>query len=104
LVITQATPQFKVPKPFDFKKPEEWSQWKKGEESHQRQVSTLLYCLRKEAGDVFGSINIIETQRQKHSNVFSCFYVKKNMIFEPARFKFHMKQEGESTEQYIAAC
>ena len=109
--------QLKVPEPFDFKKPEEWPRWKKrfeqyriasglGEESDQRQISTLLYCLGEEADDVLSSTNITETQRRRYSDVLSkfdsFFHVTKNVIFERARFNRRVQQEGESVEQYIA--
>jgi len=110
--------QLKVPEPFDFKKPEEWPRWKKrfeqyriasglGEESDQRQISTLLYCLGEEADDVLSSTNITETQRRRYSDVLSkfdsFFHVTKNVIFKRARFNRRIQQEGESAEQYIAA-
>ena len=78
-----------------------------GEESNQRQVSILLYCLREEADDVLSLTNITETQRRQYSDVLSKFdsfiQVTKNMIFEWARFNSRVQQEGESAEQYIVA-
>ena len=79
---TTAALQLKVPEPFDFKKPEEWPRWKKmfeqyriasglGEESDQRQISTLLYCLGEEADDVLSSTNITEMQRRRYTDVLS---------------------------------
>ena len=115
---TMAALQLKVPEPFDFKKPEEWPRWKKrfeqfritsglGEESDQRQVSTLLYCLGEEADDVLSSTNITEAQRRRYTDVLSkfdsFFQVTKNVILEQDRFNRRIQQEGESAEQYIAA-
>ena len=79
---TMAALQLKVPEPFDFKKPEEWPRWKKrfeqfriasglGEESDQRQISTLLYCLGEEADDVLSSTNITEAQGRRYTDVLT---------------------------------
>ena len=51
------------PSPFDFKTPDEWPRWKRrfeqfrlasdlADESDDRQVSTLLYCMGEEAEDI----------------------------------------------------
>ena len=108
-----ASLQLKLPQPFDFKKPDEWPRWSKrfeqfwvasglSSESDTRQVCTLLYCLGTEAEDVLRSTNISEDDRKKYNVVheeFDAFFqVRKNVIFERARFNRRNQLEGETAE------
>lgn len=110
--------QLKTPEPFDFKQPDNWPKWKKrfeqfrvasglAKEDEARQVSTLLYCLGEEADDVLSSTNIKADDRKKYETVLAkfdgFFQVRKNVIFERARFNRRNQLEGESVEQYITA-
>ena len=56
------------------------------EESETKQVSTLLYCLRKELEAVLSSTNVTEGERRQYKDVltkFDAFFqVQKNVIFE----------------------
>ena len=67
------------PHPFNFRNPDDWLKWKRrfeqyrlasglSGESDARQVSTLLYCLGKEA-DVLTSANTSEEDRKKLDTV-----------------------------------
>ena len=75
---------------------DEWIKWKKrfeqyrvasglDKEDNERQVSTLLYCLGKEADDVLTSTNITAVNRKKFADVIAkfddFFKVRKNVIF-----------------------
>ena len=97
-------------------RPDNWPKWKKRFEQFQvasglatetepRQVSTLLYCLGDEADDVLTSTNISADDRKKYDEVMEKFdafvQVKKNVIFERARFNQRDQLPGESVEQYI---
>ena len=108
----------KTPDNFDFKQPDNWPKWKKrfeqfrvasglNKEDEPRQVSTLLYCLGEEADDVLSSTNITKEDRDKYDTViakFDAFFqVRKNVIFERAKFNRRIQKEGESAEQYITA-
>ena len=96
----------------------QWPRWRKcfeqfriasglSTEGEERQVNTLLYCLGDDAEDVLRSTNISEEDRKKFNVVrdkFDQFFqVRKNVIIERARFNSRSQQEGESSEQYIAA-
>ena len=115
-----ATPNIPInpPERFDFKKPDEWPRWKrrfeqfksasgldKGEEA--RQVSTLLYCLGEEAHDVLTSTSISDEDRKKYAKVMekldAHFDVRKNVIFERARFNQRKQLDDETAEEYITA-
>ena len=112
-----ANMQLKPPDSFDFKQPDGWTKWKKrferfrvasglADESELKQVNTLLYCLGEEAEDVLTSTNITEDDKEKYNPVMAkfdeFFQVRKNVIFERARFNRRNQHEGESIEQYIS--
>ena len=106
------------PEPFDFSKPEEWSRWKRrfdkfriasglaGEED-PRQISTLPYCMGEEDDEVLRSTTIAEDDSKKYDKVIETFetffQVRRNVIFERARFHQRSQHVHESIEQYITA-
>ena len=111
-----ATIQLQPPNPFDFKHPDDWQKWKRRFEqyrhasglatgSEQQQVSTLLYCLGEQAEDVLSSTGISEDNRKKYSEVMNkfdaYFQVRKNVIFERARFNRRNQLPGETAEEYV---
>ena len=112
-----ANVRLQPPEPFNFKCPDEWPKWKRrfeqfhtasglaADEDQTRQVSTLLYCLGGEADDVLTSTNITEDERKQYASVFEkfddFFKVRKNVIFERARFNRRNQLDGESSETYI---
>ena len=111
-----ATTQLQPPNPFDFKHPDNWQKWKRRFEqyrhasglasgSEQRQVSTLLYCLGEQAEDVLSSTGISEDSRKNYSDVMGkfdeYFHVRKNIIFERARFNRRNQLPDETAEEYI---
>ena len=70
--------------PFDFKQPDEWPMWKSRFEQYRgasglsgeteaRQVSTLLYCMGPEAGDVLATTTISDADRAKYETVLKTF-------------------------------
>lgn len=106
------------PPPFRFDSPDEWPKWRRrfeqfriasglSGEGEERQVSTLLYCLGEDAEDVLASTAITDAARKKYSDVLShfdtFFKVRKNVIFERARFNRRVQGESESVEQYITS-
>ena len=106
------------PEPFTFRNPDDWPRWKRrfeqfciasglAEGSAERQVSTLLYCLGEQAEAVLTSTNATAAERAVYATVLSkfdeFFKVRKNVIFERARFNRRNQHEGESAEDYIVA-
>ena len=75
------------------------------EENEVKQVSTLMYCLGEEAEAVLSSTNIKEKERMVYATdlykLESFFQVRRNVIFERARFNRRNQLEGETAEQYI---
>ena len=113
-----ATIRLETPEAFDFKNPDDWARWKArfeqfrlasglSTESETRQVSTLLYCIGQDADNVLTSTNISDDDRKKYTSVMAkfeeFFKVRKNTIYERARFNRRDQREGESSEQYITA-
>ena len=108
----------KPPETFDFGKTDEWSKWKRrfeqfasasglDKEEEARRISTLLYCLGEEADDVLGSTNISSEKRKQYDKVVEKFdehfRVRKNVIYERARFNKRNQLKGETAEEYITA-
>ena len=106
------------PQPFDFKKPDEWLKWKRrfeqflsasglDKDDEARQVSTLMYCLGDDAEGVLASTNIKDDDRKKYKEVMAkfddYFKVRKNIIYERAKFNTRDQKEGETADEYITA-
>ena len=105
------------PGPFNFKNPDKWPRWKRqfeqfrqptglSDEAGERQVSTLLYCLGEEAEDILLSTSITANTRREYDEVLAkfdeFFKVRRNIVFERARFNQRNQQQNESAEEYIA--
>lgn len=106
------------PGQFDFKNPDEWPRWKRrfeqyrhasglAEDGPEKQISTLLYCIGENAEAVLASTNVTADERKVYDTVLAkfdgFFQVRKNVIFERARFNRRYQQAGESAENYIMA-
>lgn len=104
------------PEPFNFKTPDDWPRWLRRfeqfrvasgltEDSPSKQANTLLYCLGEEADAVLTSTNATADERASYDSVIGkfneFFNVRKNVIFERARFNRRNQLGGETAEQYI---
>ena len=104
------------PDPFNFRNPDDWPRWKRrfqqfreasglSEAAAPKQISTFLYCLGEEAEAVLSSTNATAEERRVYDRVLakfdSFFQVRKNVIYERARFNRRDQQSGETAEQYI---
>ena len=104
--------------PFNFQSPDEWPRWHRrfdqfrlasglSAEDKGRQVCTLLYCMGETAEDVLSSTDITDDEKKDYNAVikkFDAFFkVRKNVIFERARFNSRCQKEGETTEQFITS-
>ena len=93
--------QLKVPEKFNFSKPNKWKieeffeQFRVTsglkQEDGPTQVSTLLYCMGEEADSALSWTNISDADRE----------VRKNVIFEQAKFNRRVQLQGEFVEQFI---
>ena len=77
-----------------------------GSQSKAERIITLLYCLGEESDDILTSTGVTDDERKSYKDVLdkfdSFFKVRKNVIFEQARFNRRQQAEGETAEQYIA--
>ena len=77
------------------------------EEPDEKQVSTQLYCMGELAEDTLTSTNASADDRKKYDTILQkfddFFRVRKNIIFERARFNRRSQQPDESAEQFITA-
>ncbi|KAL5463867.1 hypothetical protein EMCRGX_G032811 [Ephydatia muelleri] len=103
------------PESFNFTKPDEWSRVKTTvhmasgltEERGEKQVSTLLNCLREQAEDILNSAGIMSESEDRKvckevvDTLDAFFRLHTNVIFEHSRFDLCSQQEGESAEEYI---
>ena len=112
-----ASLQLQPPSPFNFKEPDTWPKWKSrfeqfrltsglDEVSGEKQVGTLLYCMGEDAEETLTSTNISAESRKEYGEVvkqFDDFFrVRKNVIFEHARFNQRTRLPSESAEQLIS--
>ena len=106
----------KPPDPFNFQTPDDWPQWIArfnqfreaaglAAESNEKQVNTLLYCMGEGVSSVLASTNITSDERKVYQKVVekldAFFKVRRNVIFERARFNRRCQREGEPIDTYI---
>lgn len=108
--------QLQTPEPFNFERPDDWQRWRRRFEQFRsasslsnkpesQQINTLLYCLGEEAEAVLSSTNPTEEERSTYGTVIKkfddFFKIRKNVIFERARFNRTNQFSEETAEQYI---
>ena len=106
----------KPPDSFSFQTPDDWPRWIArfvqfraaaglAADSDEKQVNTLLYCMGEGAAAVLASTNITAEERKDYLKVvekFDAFFrVRRNVIFERARFNRRYQREGEPVDTYI---
>ena len=68
-------------------------------------MNTLIYAMGDEADDILQSFDITEDDRKKYGAVkkkFEAhFILKRNVIFERARFNMRIQTEGESVDNFM---
>ena len=69
-------------------------------------MTTLLYCLGDEANDILTFTGFTEEQMKIYDTVLTklnkFFAVRKNVIFDQAKFNTRTHQPGKFVEQFIA--
>ena len=112
--VSVANYQVPPPEKFSFK-PEDWTRWIRrferfrkatglDQKSGENQVNTLVYSMGEEADDIMVSFGLTADDARQYElvkNRFeSHFIVKRNIIFERAKFNLRSQQEGESVETF----
>ena len=103
---------------FNDKSLDEWPCWMRrflqfcddpglGEESDQKQVMIIFYCMGKLPEDILTSANISTEDRNTFQSVIAkfdrFFRVRKNVIFKCARCNCRSQEEGELVEKFITS-
>ena len=102
------------PEGFNFSKPEGWPQWIKRFDrfldvnqidKEERKVSSLVYAMGARAEDILQTFGLDAAEAKKYSVVRDRFekhfVVRRNVIFERARFHQRAQGEGESIENFL---
>lgn len=113
-----ATFSIQPPESFDFTKPQEWDKWIRRFErfrtasnlntsSEDNQINTLIYCMGDEADDVLRGLALTEEAKATYKGVRDAFQnffiVKKNIIYERAKFNMRVQGESESVDAFVTA-
>ena len=114
MAIFQVTP----PESFNFNNPQEFDRWLSrferfriasglNDKSGEQQVNRLIYCMGREADDIFQSFNLTNTQQKQYDGVKKKFQdhfvIRRNVIFERAKFNMRKQEDGESVDTFITA-
>ena len=112
--------RYQIPPPakFDVSKPEEWPKWKKRFERYriasgldvqpgENQVNALLYTMGEDAEDVVTSLQLTDEALTEYETLLerldSFFVVRRNVIFERAKFNLRHQEEKETVDSFITA-
>ena len=114
---SMAESRINPPDAFDFRKPEEWPRWIRrferfrsatelNEDEEQKQINMLIYIMGEEADDVYKSFTFeAEGDDQKYDIVKEKFeghfIVKRNVIYERAKFNNRKQEPTESVDSFI---
>ena len=105
-------------KKFDFSRQEEWPKWSRrferfrqasglSKEEEESQINTLIYAMGDQADDILHSFNLTTTQLNQYHTVKTRFdehfVVRRNTIFERARFNRCRQEDGETVDTFITA-
>ena len=103
------------PEKFSFR-PNDWPKWlqrwerfrvaseltKKPEET---QTATFIYSMGEDADDIFSTFPLTAEDRKVYNTVISKFesnfIIKRNVIFERAKFNQRIQQENEPVDAFI---
>jgi hypothetical protein len=111
---------FQVPAPeaFDFSKPIEWPKWIQrfqrfsiasglSAKDGPLQVNTLIYTMGTKADEILPSFGLTDDELKNIITVIKKFedhfIVRRNVIFERAKFNNRKQESGESVDTFITA-
>ncbi|KAL5020662.1 hypothetical protein ScPMuIL_002255, partial [Solemya velum] len=77
------------------------------EKSDETQINTLIYTMGPAAEDILASLNLTRDERKKFDTVkakFDAYFVvRRNIIYERAKFNQRKQLEGESVDLFITS-
>lgn len=109
--------EVETPDKFNFKA-EDWQSWRQHfqrfcvaadliTKPQERQVAVLLYCMGPRSEDVFSSFHLTAEEAKTYDTVLTKFdnhfIIKRNIIFERAKFNRRAQEPGETMEAFITA-
>jgi transposase InsO family protein len=110
--------QVKNPEPFNFSSPSEWPKWRKRFErfriasglntkGEEEQVNMLIYLMGDQADDILLSFQLSADDQKKYKAVIDKFeghfVLRRNVIYERAKFNSRVQREGETVDDFITA-
>ena len=113
--ISIASYQVTPPELFNFKAGD-WPNWIQrferfrkatglNEKKGENQVNTLIYSMGQQADDIFASFALNDEESQDYPTVKekfeTYFVVKKNIIYERAKFNSRVQEDNESVSEFI---
>ena len=107
---------YKLPDSFDFSKGETWLNWIRRFERFRTlselnakdevtQINSLIYTMGDQAEDILNSFKLNATQLKEYKTIEekfdSYFVVRRNIIYERAKFNRRVQNDNESVEEFI---
>ena len=114
--LKEMTMAYKPPDSFDFSKGETWPNWIRrferyrtlselNEKDEVTQINTLIYTMGDQAEDILNSFKLNATQLKEYKTIKekfdSYFVVRRNVIYERAKFNRRVQYDNESVEEFI---
>lgn len=115
-IVTHATFNVVPPEAFNFKQPQEWMKWSRrferfreasglASKDQKQQVNTFIYCLGDEADDLITAFKMSDEDMMSYNAVKNKFdehfKIKKNVIYERAKFFKRYQRENEPVDVFI---
>ena len=115
---TMTSFRVQLPEKFDFSRQEEWPKWSRrferfrqasglAKEDEESQINMLIYAMGDQADDILNSFKLSTTQLKQYHTVKTKFdehfVVRRNVIFERAKFNQCRQEEGETVDTFITA-
>lgn len=107
-----------LPENFDFSHPEDWPKWSRRferfrqasglvKEEEESQINTLIYAMGDKADDILNFFKLSTAQLKQYRTVNTkfneLFVVRRNFIFERAKFNRRRQGEGETVDSFVIA-
>ena len=115
---TMTSFRIQLPEKFDISRQEEWPKWSRRferfrqasgllKEEEESQINMLIYAMGDQADDILNSFKLSTTQLKQYHTVKTKFdehfVVRRNVIFERAKFNQRRQEEGETVDTFITA-
>ena len=108
-----------LPEKFHFRRQEEWPKWSRrferfrqasgvAKEQEESQINILICAMGDQADDILNSFKLSTTQLKQYHTVKTKFddhfVVRRNVIFQRAKFNLRRQEEGETVDTLSQHC